>query len=218
MDSSLLPTDAQTDPPTLVGPPKRKKLLPRRNRKCLFLGLPFLTIVSIRVALFSWSVYQRFQDPHVHASHDEKSAIPVQESMIVRPLIGKKGELGGVFDVIATVWIKEKFVKDTPSERPWESVLNDWQKRSTTPIFSKTVFEGVTLQDKLLQTAVELQIPVHHFNRGSAKEDDLRASFVLVPKSPSFLDYMPGVASKPNMNNLKLPPVRSYPVGHVMKS
>lgn len=48
-------------------------------------------------------------------------------------------------------------------------------------------------------------------NRGLPREEDLRASFVLVPRSPSFLDYANSTLSKANMDNLKLLPVRSYP-------
>lgn len=154
----------QTTSKTPEGLPRRPPVLPKRARRaCSFLGLPFLAALSIGVAYISWRVYARFEDPHVHAywNREGDPNATMVEALVVQPLIGKKGELGGEFDIIATVWIKEKHVPDT-SERPWENLVAEWQKQSTIPIFSKTVFEGVSLQDKHLRTEVDLEIPVHY--------------------------------------------------------
>ncbi|KAJ6587711.1 hypothetical protein B0H10DRAFT_2233966 [Mycena sp. CBHHK59/15] len=62
-------------------------------------------------------------------------------------------------------------------------------------IFPDIVFRGLRLSDADIHTNVTFQIPTEIFHNHPGTNYDLRASFVLLPHSPSPLDYFKGYTS-----------------------
>ncbi|KAK7062696.1 hypothetical protein VNI00_000184 [Paramarasmius palmivorus] len=131
---------------------------------------------------------------------------------VVRPLINENQ----TFDVAITVWMRRTGEEIEQRERqremnPLTDVLKDLSPSISVseslenryylmgyeeddiyekPIFSDVVFHGLTLKDKDIKTKVELQIPTEIFRSPKLSESDLRASVVLIPTSPSPLDFI----------------------------
>ncbi|KAF9559383.1 hypothetical protein CPC08DRAFT_818810 [Agrocybe pediades] len=80
-------------------------------------------------------------------------------------------------------------------------------------VFSETIFHDIRMMDGVLKTSVDLQIPTAAFKRKHLNNYDLRASFVLIPKSPSLLDTLSNYSTW-IPSDAKNPPVRTYPPEH----
>lgn len=116
---------------------------------CLALLVAFVAVrIHIRYDIKQlYKLYSSGSDPHRNIYYNPKPGVVPEEDAFVKPLIGRKGELGGVFDLRATVWVKDN---GTPSQN---------RGNSETIIFTDTVFRGVTLRDNRLRTEIQLQIP-----------------------------------------------------------
>ncbi|KAF9559370.1 hypothetical protein CPC08DRAFT_750969 [Agrocybe pediades] len=80
-------------------------------------------------------------------------------------------------------------------------------------IFSDTVFRGAKLADRGLKTSVQLQIPTTIFTEQVLANTDLRASFVIIPNSPSTFDRVAGYSSWIPTSAM-YPPSRNYSHDH----
>ncbi|KAJ6510568.1 hypothetical protein C8R45DRAFT_964526 [Mycena sanguinolenta] len=116
---------------------------------------------------------------------------------IVRPLIDENQ----LFDIAVSIWTLP--VQEEDGERVAGAVAE-------TPLDSKIVFRGVKLADKHLTATVDYRLPTAIFRRLLLKENDLRASFVALPTSPSLLDHVTNFSTwRPE--TIKIPPVRPWP-------
>ncbi|KAJ6477973.1 hypothetical protein DFH09DRAFT_1215840 [Mycena vulgaris] len=122
-------------------------------------------------------------------------------SDVVQPLVGAND----TFDIAVTVWqlatMDERSTRDRLLDKKvdlvsallggdaayasWYEAVSVYEKT----IFSDIVFRGVRLSDTNLHANVTFQIPTDIFHMYSGPNDALRASFVILPHSPSPLDH-----------------------------
>ncbi|KAJ7641491.1 hypothetical protein FB45DRAFT_1022237 [Roridomyces roridus] len=77
------------------------------------------------------------------------------------------------------------------------------------PLLSEIPFRGLRLSDKHKQVDITYKLPVAVFKRLVLKETDLRASFVVLPTSPSLADHVTDFSTwRPE--GMNIPPVRSW--------
>ncbi|KAJ6495455.1 hypothetical protein C8R45DRAFT_1095087 [Mycena sanguinolenta] len=115
---------------------------------------------------------------------------------VVRPLVDGKQS----FDIAVSVWAASADIDDD------ESGIDV----SETPLFSEIVFQGLRLADKHKSVNITYRLPVSIFQRLILKENDLRASFVLIPRVPSLVNQISNFSTwRPQI--LTIPPVRSWP-------
>ncbi|KAJ7471940.1 hypothetical protein FB451DRAFT_1251471 [Mycena latifolia] len=114
---------------------------------------------------------------------------------VVRPLIDENQS----FDIAVSIW-------SLPVEQHGERI----EDVAEVLLYSDIVFRGLRLADKHNQTIVTYRLPVTVFKRLLLKENDLRASFVAIPTSPSLVDYVSNFSTwRPE--TMRVPPVRSWP-------
>lgn len=177
----------------------------RRNRSsgCICVLITILTSIVSLGALFigiyimNWILYWR--EPYATLLYKPKSADTMHPSprAVVRPLIDEKQ----TFDIVATVWLQ---TNDSSSE----STISTLPAQKA--IFTGKVFHGMTLRDKSVHTTVNYTVPTEIFKNLDLKTYDLRASFVLLPTSPSLLDNLSNYSSWRNENFL-VPHFRPWP-------
>ncbi|EEB96688.1 hypothetical protein MPER_04134, partial [Moniliophthora perniciosa FA553] len=150
---------------------------------------------------------QTFGKPHieVYQNHTWEQALSTgYGSVVVRPLIDGKQR----YDVLVTVWLRRtgeekdtmwkemREVRNTPdsydSEIDWDNYDYDYKEDSLheKAIFSDIVFRGLRLRDRDMFVEIPLQIPTQVFMSSHLSTSDLRASIVIIPSSPSLLDYV----------------------------
>ncbi|KAJ7262642.1 hypothetical protein B0H12DRAFT_1231091 [Mycena haematopus] len=116
---------------------------------------------------------------------------------VVRPLIDENQ----LFDIAVSIWTLPM------EEQDGERIAGDIAE---TPLYSDIVFRGVRLADKHLTATVDYKLPTAVFRRLLLKENDLRASFVALPTSPSLLDHVINFSTW-GPETIRIPPVRSWP-------
>ncbi|KAJ2932394.1 hypothetical protein H1R20_g4724, partial [Candolleomyces eurysporus] len=165
------------DPGTV--PSRRRRM---SGCKCMLLAVGILIslLVSIGIAKFVSSVFHGLREPH-NSLYENKTLAEVKNmANVVRPLVDRDQK----FDIVATVWVRTLDPRDDASGR------YGWM-HGEDHIFSDTVFRGVTLMDEHVHTKVNLSIPLETFSKAETSENfDIRATFKLIPQSPSLLDYI----------------------------
>lgn len=192
----------------------------RRNHSsgCKFILLIIVTTLGLFTAIFVGlrfvNMFHHMREPHDALLYKNKSVDPVDPAMVVRPLIDAKQK----FDIVATVWLR----KNDSSSGSAISTLP-----AEEAIFTGTVFQGLTLKDKDIHKTVKYTVPTEilyvffcptsHllYISSSSKNRDLkhyhlRASFVLIPTSPSLLDNLTNYSSWRN-EVIPFPPSRPWP-------
>ncbi|KAH9475045.1 hypothetical protein JR316_0012148 [Psilocybe cubensis] len=202
-DSTSLYKLNQLDP----GPPRRRRT--KFGCKCILYVV--LTFVGLWGTYASYRALQNrlalLRHPYQFLYQDPKNSYRPQD--IVRPLIDRNQ----TFDVVATVWIRSPQTKISGVEVGYPDWMQSHQnlKLDETAIFSEKVFQGLRLQDKNKKKSVNLQVPTEIFKLRELNNYDLRASFVLIPTSPSLLDnatfYSSWIPSE-----AQYPPMRPWPV------
>ncbi|KIJ29223.1 hypothetical protein M422DRAFT_188779 [Sphaerobolus stellatus SS14] len=106
---------------------------------------------------------------------------------VVRPLVDGTQ----TFDIAATVWIREPSsqLEDEIEGGEDEGTQSDSDVPHEIPLFSDIIFRRLTLKDKRALKEVNLQIPTEVFKSRKLSNFDIRATFALIPNSPSLLDY-----------------------------
>ncbi|KAJ2932404.1 hypothetical protein H1R20_g4725, partial [Candolleomyces eurysporus] len=166
--------------------------VPTRKRrtsgcKCMLfaVGILISLLVSIGIAKFVSSIFYGIREPHSFLYENKTLAEVKNMSTVVRPLVDRDQK----FDIVATVWVRTLDPLDNASEQ------YDWM-HGEDHIFSDTVFHGVTLMDEHIHTKVNLSIPLETFSKAETLENfDIRATFKLVPRSPSLLDHITNFTS-----------------------
>ncbi|KAF9557906.1 hypothetical protein CPC08DRAFT_819607 [Agrocybe pediades] len=191
----------QLDP----GPEPRPQTSRRRCTPCKYCCYTLTTICTLSILFicirFIQGTWKDALAPHKDMYHDLNNDAPYDPLLVVRPLVEKDQ----VFDIVATVWMRDVDRARGEKKRGIELVEK--------AIYSDTVFRGVKMSDKNLRTAVNLEVPTAAFKDKLLSNYDLRGSFVLIPHLPSLLDkvlnystWIPAEAKKP--------PARAYPEGH----
>ncbi|KAJ7047191.1 hypothetical protein C8F04DRAFT_1062971 [Mycena alexandri] len=81
-----------------------------------------------------------------------------------------------------------------------------------TPLFSDIVFRGLRLSDKHALATVDFRLPTARFLAAKLDESDLRATFLLLPSTPSLIDNVKNFSSwMPDSVFHKRRPTRPWP-------
>ncbi|KAJ7505989.1 hypothetical protein B0H11DRAFT_326911 [Mycena galericulata] len=187
----------EKDPVDSDAPRLRRR---RRPSRCALILTAFaaLTLIYLGVRVFTVFRYLKSTGLYDFPPRDlfvkETDIRQVaNRSDVVQPLIG----LDDTFDIAVTVWQRatddeqlEQFrkVKSGSAQPHWDDMWSIIEK----PRFSDIVFRGLRLSDTDIHTNITFQIPTRIFQdtpANRATKQDLRATFVLIPRSPSLLDY-----------------------------
>ncbi|KAJ7709472.1 hypothetical protein B0H17DRAFT_1028090 [Mycena rosella] len=80
------------------------------------------------------------------------------------------------------------------------------------PLFSDIVFRGLRLSDRHASAKVDFRLPTARFLAPNLAESDLRATFLLIPSSPSLMDHIKNFSSwMPDSVYAKRRPTRPWP-------
>lgn len=143
MDSSSSPTETYDDNELKLDP----GIPARRNRssscKCAFIII-LTSIASLLAFFIGIYLLNRFHsEHHTFLLYTNKSVGTVDPALVVRPLIDEKQ----TFDIVATVWLRTNN-SSSGSKLPTEKA-----------IFTRKVFQGLTLKDKDIHTTVNYTVP-----------------------------------------------------------
>ncbi|KAF5318932.1 hypothetical protein D9611_013689 [Ephemerocybe angulata] len=165
--------------------------LPKRKRpsgcRCLLLscGTLLALLVLAGIGALAHFGYQQARQPHGFMYANKTLEELDDLSTVVRPLIDEDRK----FDILATVWVVDYAADFENRRRAWVGPAPEYH------IFSDVIFRGLTLKSKHVHTQVNLTIPLENFEKSYLENNDMRASFTLIPQSPSLLDYMTGYSS-----------------------
>ncbi|KAJ3520164.1 hypothetical protein NMY22_g12871 [Coprinellus aureogranulatus] len=180
--------DSQNRPPPTALDPGTVKRPPRRLSGCrclLYTAFTFLGLLFVLyLAKFAVKTAGKATKPHPDL-YANTTADKADWSKVVRPLVDEQTK----FDIVVTVWAK------APGERKGDEGLSGSAPEGEQVLHDGVVFKGVTLQDKHVHSTVDLEIPLEAFESDDVENFDLRASFRLIPHSPSLLDHATGYTS-----------------------
>ncbi|KAF8205802.1 hypothetical protein K438DRAFT_523452 [Mycena galopus ATCC 62051] len=107
-------------------------------------------------------------------------------------------------DGLGKVWVGLKVAEGNDKFRD-EYILEK-------PLFSDVVFRGLRLSDRHASAKVDFRLPMARFLSPKLTESDLRATFLLVPSSPSLIDHVKKFSSwMPDSVFAKRRPTRPWP-------
>ncbi|KAJ7675487.1 hypothetical protein B0H17DRAFT_1207672 [Mycena rosella] len=181
--------------PLDAGAPPRK-----RSSLCKFSLWVCLLFFGLFVAVVFFAIGRSFYKfatfSHSQVYQNQTLAEVKNRAAVVRPLIDEHQG----FEIAVSVWSLPV------PEEDGEGIADV----AETPLYSDIVFRGLRLGDKHKQAVVKYKLPVAVFRRLLLKEHHLRASFVVIPESPSLVDYMSNFSIwRPE--TIQRPPVRSWP-------
>ncbi|KAJ7207989.1 hypothetical protein GGX14DRAFT_634694 [Mycena pura] len=185
--------------PLSPGAPARKRS--SLTKFCLWIGLILAAlfvgriIIGIGQSLFFFTT---FSPSHVY--QNQTLAEVKNRAAVVRPLVDEKQ----IFDIAVSIWTPSVEARTTGMR------TGNMLDVADTPLYSDIVFRGLRLSDKHKQATLEYQLPIPVFRRLVLKDSDLRASFVVIPTSPSLVDHVKNFSTwyPETMETL---PVRSWP-------
>ncbi|KAJ7021462.1 hypothetical protein C8F04DRAFT_1140897 [Mycena alexandri] len=160
----------------------------------LILGALFLfrLAVTIGKSLFWFTHFS-----HSHILQNQTLDQVQDRASVVRPLIDENQ----VFDIAVSIWTMPAEMHDG------ERIPGDVAE---TPLYSDIVFRGLRLSDKHIYTTLSYKLPTALFRRLLLKGNDLRASFVVIPTTPSLVEYVTNISTwRPE--TMRIPPVRAWP-------
>ncbi|KAJ7715325.1 hypothetical protein B0H16DRAFT_507734 [Mycena metata] len=193
--ASNLSTNPLNLPGGLPGPPTRRLTKPRCLRRCdLMLATSLIALALFFVcqpifALFRWMEQTNFYSyPPLRMFVDAREyGTGTNRSDVVQPLLG----LDDKFDIAVSIWQETSDLerREHMQGKNRLSVI-DWGNFYEKTIFSDVVFRGVRLSDTEMFTNITFTIPTEIFLTYPRHSGDmLRASFVILPHSPSPIDH-----------------------------
>ncbi|KAJ6588607.1 hypothetical protein B0H19DRAFT_212203 [Mycena capillaripes] len=181
--------------PFIAGVPARKRSSFCKFCLCINLVLFGLFLGTI-IFLLGESVFDLTQFSHSRLFQNQTLEEVKNRATVVRPLVDDNQ----TFDIAVSIWSLP--IEERLGERSWDVPEE--------ALYSDIVFRGLHLADKHKSFTLPYKLPVAIFRRLLLKKDDLRASFVLIPTSPSLMDQVTAFSTwRPS--GMKLPPVRSWP-------
>ncbi|KAJ6531299.1 hypothetical protein B0H19DRAFT_1273505 [Mycena capillaripes] len=198
---------------------------PRKGRKislcrclCWTISIPLFSFAAWAVISFGTRVIQEARFPHRELYHKESS---YKAEDVIRPLIADEDR----FDIAVSVWLRALEDEEAESGRRnlerkiWVALSmaegNDRFRDEYVlerPLFSDIAFRGLRLSDKHALTKVDFRLPTARFLAANLTESDLRATFLLLPSSPSLIDHVKSFSSwMPDSVFPKRRPTRPWP-------
>ncbi|KAJ7186864.1 hypothetical protein C8R46DRAFT_1058256 [Mycena filopes] len=173
----------------------------RRSSLCKFsiwIGLILAALFLFRfIAAIATSLWWFTHFSHSHVFQNQTLAQVQNRASVVRPLIDENQ----TFDIAVSIWTMPEGLSES------ERIAGDVAE---TPLYSDIVFRGLHLSDKHIYTNLSYRLPTALFRRLVLKGNDLRASFVIIPTSPSLVDYVKDISTwRPD--TMRIPPVRAWP-------
>ncbi|KAF7360598.1 hypothetical protein MVEN_00791200 [Mycena venus] len=192
----ILTSKTSGDIPLDPGVPARK-----RGSFCKFCLCIGLVLFGLLVATIIYGlgklVFSLTQVSHSRIFQNQTLEEVKNRAAVVRPLIDDTQ----LFDIAVSVWTLRD--EESGGESSSDGV-------SETPLYSDIVFRGLRLGDQHKTASIVYTLPIAIFQRLLLKENDLRASVVLIPTSPSLLDHVTNFSTwRPE--SLTIPSVRSWP-------
>lgn len=210
-------------PPTHLQPPLDPGILSKRRSRsfcslCLiWSSLIFGTFIvfSVIVPLLDKAILQ-LRDPHFKLLAN----VSTSDDRVIRPLVDQDQ----TFDIAVTVWLRA----EEEEEKVWKESLTLENSNSDSdasvverqrrlkeetievPLYSDIAFRGLRLSDRHITADVKFRLPTRKFLDQNLTATDLRGSFVLIPSSPSPLDYLVNFSTS-YPKSIAQPPVRSWP-------
>ncbi|KAG6825244.1 hypothetical protein H0H92_004300 [Tricholoma furcatifolium] len=209
--------EGQSDP----GPERRS----RSGCKCSFfsccgvLSVGIIAFVLYLCLQYANEFLNALLTPHevLYYKSATQTVTNINRVAVVRPLVDREQ----TFDLAATVWLRTskeathiggiyaaegaEAVEDAELEAG--GAVNGVEEQA---LFSDIIFRGVRLSDKNLHTTVNFTLPTDLFKHANLTNYDLRGSVVLIPSSPSLLDYATYYSSY-IPESLSVLPVRAWP-------
>ncbi|KAJ6562522.1 hypothetical protein B0H19DRAFT_1248232 [Mycena capillaripes] len=188
------------DPPLNPGVPARKRSSFCKFCLCISLVLFGLALATI-IFVLGKTVFQfTAQITHSRIYQNQTLDEVKNRTTVVRPLVDKEQ----TFDIAVSIWSR--------SVEEHEGEIFPWSVRNETALYSDIVFRGLHLADKHKSLTLSYKLPVANFRRLALRQNDLRASFVLIPTSPSLMDqvFNFSTARRP-YDIMQISPVRSWP-------
>ncbi|KAJ7685531.1 hypothetical protein DFH06DRAFT_1313824 [Mycena polygramma] len=204
---------------------------------CWSIAIPLFSFAAWTVTSFGASVIQEARFPHKSLYHTEQSH---RMGDVIRPLITEEDRFDIAVSVwlrapeeeeaasrrlnaatkaeedapassqqleldgLGKIWVALKAAEGNNRFRD-EYVLEK-------PLFSEVVFRGVRLSDKHSSANVNFRLPTARFLASGLTESDLRATFLLLPSSPSLIDHVKNFSSwMPDSVFVKRRPTRPWP-------
>ncbi|KAF7295454.1 Proteophosphoglycan 5 [Mycena indigotica] len=178
-------------------PNSRQRLRPICRCLLWTLGIPIGAFFAYTTSFYVLELVNELRFPHNSLYNTKLGA----ESKVIGPLISDTQ----TFDIAVTVWATRPSENKIPVPR-YRRIQNEY------PLFSNIVFRGLQLHQKHASTIVKFRLPTSSFRNAALTESSLRASFVLMPTTPSSIDHIKGFTSwMPDSVFAKRPPSRAWP-------
>ncbi|KAK4704309.1 hypothetical protein P7C70_g1903, partial [Phenoliferia sp. Uapishka_3] len=211
---------SESQTPLLFDPGAGSRRAPRTSvstcfcRAIIFISLSLVALFFGMLAYGLWGIFSKEAWPHTADYHDPKSltdqpVVPlwrtderfdVGVSVWVRPTEealrewrARRKEAKATETEALEVVTSESATTETPLKFNLNSIIDRWDEEDQeedVPLFSDVVFRGVRLRDKNVLAAIHFELPTARFCAINLTTSDLRASFFLIPTSPSLFDYV----------------------------
>ncbi|KAF7293243.1 hypothetical protein HMN09_01202500 [Mycena chlorophos] len=155
------------------------------------LGVAWVLFGVVGQFVYHWSTFS-----HTHVYQNQTLSEVKNRGSVVQPLI----DTDTAFDIAVSIWTR-------PLDERERERATDFAE---TPLYSDIVFRDLHLADKHIKTILEYKLPVAAFRKLLLKEWDLRASFVVLPKSPSLAEHIANFSSW-YPDGMAFPPNRAWP-------
>ncbi|KAJ6502149.1 hypothetical protein C8R45DRAFT_1092043 [Mycena sanguinolenta] len=210
------------------GPRKARKTSKLCKYICWGISIPLFGFAAWTVIPFGIQVVQDVRFPHQALYHHPQSSYGPGD--VIRPLITDED----TFDIAVSVWLRAPEEEEAESRRlnfpevpsnqlvDFDNLQDIWMGLKTpdgrdtyvleNPLFSDVVFRGLRLSDKHALAKVDFRLPLSRFLAPKLEDSDLRATFLLLPSSPSLVDHVKNFSSWiPDSLFAKRRPIRSWP-------
>ncbi|KAJ6490488.1 hypothetical protein DFH09DRAFT_374094 [Mycena vulgaris] len=217
--------------------PRRRKPISICRCLCWTIGFPLFCFTAGAIIYYGHGMVEEVRFPHKALYHPGASYNPED---VIRPLISEQQTFDIAVSVWvrapedeqaeykrlkASVTIEEAAPASSQIDlggnlgKVWVTTSLDGDNRMyrnedilETPLFSDVVFRGLRLSDRHVSATVNFRLPTARFLAADLTESDLRATFLLVPSSPSLLDHVKNFSSwMPDSVYAKRRPTRPWP-------
>ncbi|KAJ7593637.1 hypothetical protein C8J56DRAFT_819786 [Mycena floridula] len=156
--------------------------------KLLLSAIILVALIALPPTLFALARHAyRSSFPHIALYQNQTLDMVQNRSSVVQPLI----DYDQTFDIAVSIWQKrhgENIEQKIYLNEDWWYTY-DRLDETEQVIYSDIVFRGLRLKDKGVQAEIKFQLSLNAFRRPYVALTDVRASFVLIPSTPSLMDH-----------------------------